>query len=214
MLAEENPEIKRNIIIFPFSGSPNSVRPNNLPNNNDIVTSENLAHLKKRLRGHGLMADNPELLTKETYFVDCIASGSGPAYTIETILRDFQEQGVKETPKFKIIALNEFTFEDDDPRNESIASKEAKDGEELTLSFPSKREIHFEIPAQVIYMPGHGTFDNLPDQFTFLRMLPKYNAAFWKDEFEHIIASEPTFIQRLLIEHFDINIKARIKEDI
>jgi len=113
MLAEENPEIKRNIIIFPFSGSPNSVRPNNFPNNNDIVTSENLSHLKKRLRGHGLMADNPELLTKETYFVDCIASGSGPAYTIETILRDFQEQGVKETPKFKIIALNEFTFEDD-----------------------------------------------------------------------------------------------------
>ncbi len=139
LILKQNPDLVRNVIFFPFSGSPNRTRLGSFPTPNDIVTIDRLNHLKERLTKHGLMADNADLPTKTTYFVDIIASGAGPAYTIETILRNFQVRGERKIPDIRLISLNEFILdvdedEDDeydqpDPRHALVASHNAKDKE-------------------------------------------------------------------------------------
>jgi len=197
---------KRNVIEFPFSGAPNQLRDILSFSPHDGVTPDRLAHLQQRLRQHGLMSDNPELSKKKTFFVDVIGSGGGIAYTLETILCDFKQNKREPFPDFEVISLNEFSFTTN-PKNASVASTEGKDGEKVQLTFPSKAAPHFSVDCHVVYLPGHGVLDRIPDQFPDVRIFPKYNAAFWNSEYDYLLTQEPQSHIKIMLDHFDENIK-------
>lgn len=213
LMIESEPGIKRNIIEFPFSGSPNRTRAGgNFPDIRNLVTPERLSHLKARLSKAGLMADQADALSRvSTYFVDVIASGSGPAYVLETILRDFKEKNITEIPDFRLISLNEITLDDDDPRAKSIAKQDGGDGDEIALYLPSLDKPYFKIPTHIVYMKGHSVFDLIPSKS--LRALPEYNASYWTKEYDYLLTQEPPYHMQILFDHFDTNIKDRLAKD-
>lgn len=195
----------RQIIIFPFSGSPNRVmlmRTMASPLKN-IVTPERFVHLKQRLTAVGLTPKNEDLNKHGVYFVDVIASGSGPAYVIEELIRMFQQAG-KKIPDFSIISLNKIDLENE--RNALIAEQNADDGQKLKLYFPThEKRPHFAIDAQVIYLDGHTELDLLPsDEY---RILPEYNAVYWQPEFDYLLDQPKTRVQKILLEFFDTNLE-------
>src|SRR5690606_16408559 len=80
---------QRTVIQFPFSGSPNKIRPGNFPKPEDYVTEERLAHLQGRMKKEGLWPGSDLLAPgKTTYIVDVYGSGAGPAYLMEELLRN------------------------------------------------------------------------------------------------------------------------------
>ncbi|MGN6670630.1 MAG: hypothetical protein ACTHJ4_03755, partial [Candidatus Nucleicultricaceae bacterium] len=207
LLQNSTPSQKRTLIHLPFSGAPNTFSDRNVFSSaDDIVTAERYAHFKNRLETLGLSPENPSMMEGTTYFVDVIGSGSGPAFTMETILREFSRKNHETHPNFEIIALNEF-LEDDD-RNMAIASKPANDGETVQLSFPSKESCHFSVPARVFYLEGHGQLDFIPDQCPATRIVPKFNAKFWSPSFDHILKAPLNSMAQILVDHFDENLKA------
>ncbi|HUX80697.1 MAG TPA: hypothetical protein VMW10_13285, partial [Alphaproteobacteria bacterium] len=82
-ILKKNPDHKRHVISFPFSGSPNRGRGKLPLNINDCTTPERLEYLMGFLEKRGLSSDNPCLEKGKIYFVDNIGSGSGPAFVIE-----------------------------------------------------------------------------------------------------------------------------------
>jgi len=201
----------RKIIIFPFSGSPNRQRPRNLLAPQDLVTKERLAHLKQRLEKVGLGPNNKDLSQHAVYFVDVLATGAGPAYVLEELLRMFKEAG-KPIPNFNIIALNNIVIDNpEDQRNAMIAQQNAADGQRLTFYFPSINDTHFTIDGQVVYLQGHGRLDNLP--YKELRMLPEYNAAYWLPQYDYLLHKPLTKIQKILLEYVNTNLDELIKKD-
>lgn len=207
LLQNSMPSQKRTLIHLPFSGAPNtSSERNAFSAADDIVTAERYAHFKNRLETLGLSPENPSMMEGTTYFVDVIGSGSGPAFTIGTLLREFSRKTHETHPNFEIIALNEF-LEDNDA-NMAIASKPANDGETVQLSFPSKKSCHFTVPARVFYLEGHGQLDFIPDQCSATRIVPKFNAKFWSPSFDHTLKAPLNSIAQILLEHFDENLKA------
>ena len=210
LIMEKDQSLSPNVIEFPFSGSPNRIRPGSFPNPEDIVTKDRLTHLQQRLRKQGLMADNPELFKRKTYFMDIIASGAGIAYTIETILHDIKAKGIQTLPEFEVISLNVFDLEKSnnmDLRQASISLHSGKDGDNIQLMFPSKEKTHFTIDCQIVYLPGHEALDFLPDSFPKLRIFPRYNAAYWNSDYDYLLTEKkPSHIQ-IMLDHFDTNIR-------
>lgn len=195
------------VIYLPFSGAPNIRSARNAGGwHKDMVTAERLEHFKGRLTQAGLMADNKEMLKGTTYIVDVIGGGSGPSFTMETILRDFQEKASEAVPNFEVISINRFVK--DEERHHMIASKFAEDGEHLELSFPSKEHPKFKVPAQVMYLPGHVALDFVPDKCMATRIVPKYNPCFWSSEYDYLLEAPVSSIGQILLDHFDENLKA------
>ncbi len=201
----------REIIEFPFSGSPNRVRPLSFPTYKDIVTSERLKYLQTRLKKVGLSPENKNLQKHGIYFLDVIATGSGVAYTIEEILRSFIAAD-QQIPNINIISLNQIDIhKEEDQRNAQIAETDASDGDELTLFFPSKFNPHFAVDAFVIYLPRHGMLDILPS--TEWRIFPEYNAAFWVPEYDYLLHWPQTEVAHILLQFFDANLEHIMKQD-
>lgn len=207
LINQSDSPIHPTIINFPFSGAPNTITSRNACHyEDDLVTPKRLVHFQKRLNSLGLMSNNADLLKGTTYIVDVIGSASGPAFMMETILRDFSKNKPGEIPNFQIISLNE--FDNDLERSARIVSHFAKDGEKLELSFPSKEKTHFKIPAQVIYLPGHGDLDFGPDRNPSTRIFPKYNPIFWTDAYDDLLTKAPSGMAQILLDYFDENLKA------
>lgn len=201
----------RNIIDFPFSGSPNRIRLWNIPNSGDIVTPERLAHLDERLKACGLSVDNPDLVKHGTHFVDVIASGSGISYVGERILRGYKKAN-QNIPDMDIYCLNRIRVNDPgDRRNSMIAEDSAGDDETVILSFPHKDNVRFKIPARIIYVDGHSDLDHLPsDEW---RVFPNYNACFWRKEYDEVLKRKPSLTAETLIEYFDTNLRHIMAQD-
>lgn len=195
----------RTLIELPFSGAPNRVRERSFPTTKNIVTAERLAHLKKRLSKLGLSSDNLELQNQQTHFVDVIGSGSGIAYVIEELLRDFKTAGIS-VPYFDIFCMNKINIHnEDDKRNASIAEQNAEDGEQIMISLPSLQDTHFRIPMRITYVEGHGHLDMLPSEEW--RVFPEYNPVYWQDEYDHLLEKEHPHHIKVLFDYFDTNIK-------
>lgn len=212
-ILQDRPDLNRNIIEFPFSGSPNRVRPGNFPDFRDYVTKERHNHLKARLKEHKLLGD--DLLGKTTFFIDVIASGSGPAFVLETMLKDFQDQSdaveTRDLPDIRLIALNKIDISNKhDRRNKSIATENGNDGDTISLSFPNVTETRFSVPCHVMYMKGHARFDMLPSGS--LRALPEYNAAYWNEEHDFLLGRELSPLMELMMRHFDVNIEKHLEQ--
>lgn len=211
LLQNAVPSNKRTLIYLPFSGAPNTRSVRNLFGaSDDVVTDERFAHFKKRLETLGLSPENPSMREGTTYIVDVIGSGAGPAFTIKTILREFLKRNHETYPSFEIISLNKFIEECD--RNMAIASKPADDGETTQLSFPSKEECHFMVPARVFYLEGHHHLDFIPDQCPATRIIPKFNPKFWSASFDHVLTAPLNSIAQILRDHFDENLKGLDQE--
>lgn len=201
----------RTIIEFPFSGSPNRVRPLSFPDYKNLVTSERLEHLQTRLQKVGLSIENKSLQKQGIYFVDVIATGSGVAYVIEEILRSFITAN-EEIPNINIISLNQIDIHNEnDVRNAQIAEQNAADGDKLLLFFPNKSNPHFAVDAYVIYLPGHGLLDNLPS--IEWRIFPEYNPAYWLPEYDYILHWPEGEIAHILLEFFDTNLEYIMAQD-
>lgn len=200
------------LIYLPFSGAPNVESTRNATGfTKDVVTPDRLAHFQRRLKNLGLSSENPELLEGTTYIVDVIGAGSGPSFTMETILRNFrQDVSDDRLPDFEVISLN--TFKEDDPRHTGIASFPAKDGDHLELHFPNKYDTAFIVPAQVIYVSGHGMLDKGPSLCPSMRMVPEYNPCYWSEEFDYLLSAPPTSLQVIIEEHFQENLRALIEK--
>lgn len=203
-------EEKQNIIMFPFSGSPNRIRPGSFPDLKNLVTENRLRHLQKRMREVGLWPRGEAFRKNGTlHIVDVYGSGSGPAYFIEELLRNFQKE--KETfPSIKLISLNEIDIEDEeDQRNASISKRSAKDGEVFKFHFPSISRTHYKIGGQVIYLPGNVMLDNLhQDEW---RGFPNYNPAYWVSDYDTLVEEwQNQKHTKTLFEFFDLNMKKRI----
>jgi len=175
----------RQLLLFPFSGSPNRVRQRNFLEVRDWVTKERHEHLKARMALLGLSSDHDELLKGTTHFVDVIASGSGIAYVIEDILRDFK-QAEKPYPNLNVLTLNEIDIDNkEDSRNASVVDRTAKDEESLMFSFPSQEDTHFRVTGKVTHLPGYGFLDMLPsDDYC---IFPQYNALYWQPCFDEFL---------------------------
>lgn len=200
------------LIYLPFSGAPNvkSTR-NAFKTVRDKVTADRLAHFQRRLEKLGLCSDNPELLQGTTFIVDVVGAGTGLAFTMETILRDFRQYVSDDRlPDFEVISLN--VFREDEPRNMGIASFPAGDGNHLELSFPYKHKPAFIVPAQVIYVKGHGTMDKIPEIHPMMRMVPEYNPWYWSEEFDYLLSAPRTPLQVIIEEHFQENLRALIEK--
>lgn len=166
----------RHLICFPFSGSPNRVRENNFLDYRNMVMPHRLEHLKTRMQYVGLSADNPKMYTNTTHIIDVFASGSGPAYMLEQLLRDFKQ---KPYPLLHIICLNQINIEDDfDQRHASISDRSAQNEENCIFTFPSKSKPHFRIPVSIAYLEGNEQLDMIPDGWS---VYPEYNACYWQE---------------------------------
>ena len=104
------------------------------------------------------------------------------------------------------------TFKEDEERHHLIASHFAQDDEHLELSFPSKKEVRFKVPAQVIFLKGHGSLDFIPDQCPATRIVPKYNPKFWTPEYDHLLTAPLSSIAQILLEHFDENLRVLMEK--
>ncbi len=224
-LASDNitDENYRQIIFFPFSGSPNRTRQSSFPNPKDIVTIERLNHLKNRLVQEGLSSTNTAL-TKDTkvLFMDVVGSGAGPAYVMEQIIRDFQKAS-KALPDVRLLTMNlinpdtKDSSNNNDSRNLEIThSFGTKDNEQLTFGFPSIHEnTHFKVDGQVIHVPGHTALDMIRNDQ--LRVLPEYNPCYWNKEYDYLLeginddSKKPHHIQ-VLFNYFDTHIKSLIEK--
>ncbi len=188
----------RHLIFFPFSGHPNGYRWHSAaPNGLDLVNLERFHHLKERLKACGLTVENPHLKTKTIHFIDIIASGGGCAYVMEELLRDFKKAALP-WPSFHICSMNVINIENPkDPRNALIAEGNTTDGGRQMLTFPSKENPHFRVPATVTFIEKHNYFD--VDETSDWRLLPSYNAALWESQYDHLLTKpQPQHIQFIL----------------
>ncbi|MBS0185954.1 MAG: hypothetical protein JSS34_06400 [Proteobacteria bacterium] len=211
LLSSENPHDStyRNLVFFPFSGSPNRIRANNIPDSRDIVTPGRFRHLQKRLLQNGLSSKNTCLQT--LHFIDIVESGGGIAYVMEEIIRDFQSKG-KQPPLMHVFTLNTIITENtDDPRQASIAEKSARDGETVLLTFPSKEKPRFRVPATVSYISEYNLLDL--GEGDDRRFLPSYNAAYWNDAYDFLLTSPHAPPTKTLLEYFKTHILRLRKEE-
>lgn len=207
----DNPNY-RLLIEFPFSGSPNRVRENNIPLEAgvDVVTADRLRHLQDRLKKVGLI-DNPDLANHAVYLVDVVASGGGPAYVLEEIIRHCQQTGAR-VPDFTIISLNKIDIaQENDTRNAKIAQHSAGDGQTVTLYFPSKENPHFTVDDKVIYLKNHDLLDLLPSDAW--RIFPNYNAAYWNTRYDSLLTAPKSKTQSMILEFFDTNLAHEQEQD-
>jgi hypothetical protein len=202
----KNPE-HRKIVFFPFSGSPNRVRPGNYPTPADFIGQENLDFFTRHLLPEQkLTPDNEDLTNHAIHIIDVIASGAGPAFFIETLAREFEKED-KPLPNMNIIALNEINIDDEhDLRNASISQKNIKDGGSGFLSFPSLKEARFEVKTSIILLKDHPTYDFVSEN---MRVLPLYNACYWKEKYLHY---RDTYLDyrphmKVILDYFDWNIE-------
>lgn len=210
---QEDPQPSRRVISFPFSGSPNHPRLGSLQTDADNVTESRYHHLQNRLKNAGLTSTNPALNDHTIHFVDVIGSGSGPAFVMEAILRDFQKAQTA-PPQLHVCSLNAFVPQNDVTpqskdtiqRHQSITDNNVSDGETCILSFPSKQDVHFRVPATVTHLPCHADFDMIADEN---RMVPQYNAYLWNKAYDKRILKRPlTKVQQAMQDYFDIHARA------
>ena len=200
----------RKIINFPFSGSPNRPREGSFSWIENLVTKERLEHLKNRLKISGLNPSNADLANHNIYFIDVIGSGSGPAYTIQTMIHMFQE-AKKPIPNINIIALNEINITDpEDRRNAEIAKQNAKDGQKLLFYFPSITNTEFEVDGEVLYLSDHSRLDFLPSRSW--RMLPEYTAMYWLPEYDYLLTQDMNETQKAIMKYIDAYLEKLTKE--
>lgn len=69
------------------------------------------------------------------------------------------------------------------------------------------------VPAQVLLLPNHGILDSMPDSCPITRIVPKYNARFWTKEFDDLLTAPLSSIRKILLEHFDENVKALMEQE-
>ena len=210
---QKGPQPSRRVIFFPFSGSPNHPRLGSLQTDADNVTESRYHHLQNRLKNAGLTSTNPALNDHTIHFVDVIGSGAGPAFVMEEILRDFQKAHIA-SPQLHVCSLNAFVPQNDVTprskdtiqRHQSITDNNVNDGETCILSFPSKQDVHFRVPATVTHLPCHADFDMIADEN---RMVPQYNAYLWNDSYDERILKRPlTKVQQAMQDYFDIHARA------
>ena len=209
----EGPETSRRVIFFPFSGSPNHPRLGSLQTDEDNVTEGRYHHLQNRLKSAGLTSINPALTDHTIHFVDVIGSGAGPTFVMEEILRDFQKAQM-DPPQLHVCSLNAFVpqnyvtplSKDTIKRHQSITDNNVHDGETCLLSFPSKQDVHFRVPATVTHLPCHTDFDMIADEN---RMVPQYNAYLWNKAYDKRLLNRPlTKVQKAMQDYFDIHAQA------
>ncbi|HQS83598.1 MAG: hypothetical protein B7Y25_01455 [Alphaproteobacteria bacterium 16-39-46] len=197
ILQSSEPDDLRNIIFFPFSGKPT------LKDSRNCITPERLDHLRTRLRQAGLTPENKNL--KSLHFVDVIYTGSGISFLIEEILRSFKEAQL-EMPHCHVCAINEFNIENPhDDRHSFIAERSSKDGGTQLLSFPSKKNLHFRVPATVTHVPSHTLLDH--NETSEWRFVPSFPPSLWAKNFDHLLTSPLTYDKQLLIEYFDTHVR-------
>ncbi|MEH0002316.1 MAG: hypothetical protein V6Z78_01920 [Holosporaceae bacterium] len=210
---QKGPASIRNVVFFPFSGSPNHSRLGSLQTDADNVTESRYHHLQNRLKNAGLTSANPALNDHTIHFVDVIGSGAGPAFVMEEILRDFQKAHMA-PPQLHVCSLNAFVPQNDVTpvsqdtivRHQSITDKNVSDGETCILSFPSKQEVHFRVPATVTRLPCHAAFDMIADEN---RMVPQYNAYLWNKAYDECLLNRSlTKVQQAMQDYFDIHAQA------
>lgn len=193
--------IKRVLIEFPFSGTPNGAR--EIFKNKDIVTPLRLAHLRKRLRRQGLSSQNTALLSNDTYFIDVVGSASGFAYVAEEILRDFREANL-DSPNLKMITMNRIDIDTPSKRNDVIVKENPDEEGHTILYFPTIQNTRFVTTSKEAYVKCHVQLDMLVDND--LRGYPEYNASFWQDEYDYLLAQRYSPTMQILLDYFDQNI--------
>jgi hypothetical protein len=221
-LASRNPEDSkfRQVIYFPFSGTPNKRRPNSDWDARNIVTPERFLHLQNRMRQSGLSHENVNLRKHGIYIIDIVGSGLGPAYLIETLLRNFKDNGYDpQLLNLNLITLNHIDRKADyaalrmsEPNPALQISKEdtTPDGY-ITLYFPTKHpgDVHFAINSYESHVKNHGRMDNFEHlkDGEYFRIFREYNACYWQPEYDWVLLSRFPKTALALIDYFDANMQ-------
>ncbi|OJW48079.1 MAG: hypothetical protein BGO67_03355 [Alphaproteobacteria bacterium 41-28] len=211
-ILKENPDHKRHVISFPFSGSPNRGRGKLPLNIDDCTTPERLEYLIGFLKKRGLSSDNPCLEKGKIYFVDNIGSGSGPAFVIEEFIRSYQEKK-KSIPDISLITMGDlksYLEENSIPGKKDKRPKEIYKGEGKVY-FPSIAETHYTIDFFELGMTSApASLDNVEG---CERFYPSYNASRWNSEYAFLHELEPPTYMRNFTISFDGHIKKLIEAD-
>lgn len=200
-------EDKRNIVDFPFSGG------------NYKPTQARLDHFKKGMESKGFFSTE-FYKGKHTYFIDVYYKAAGLSYTLDVLVDHLSQtsgDAIAMLANISAIALNNFNAKKVDTRQETIVGTQvAKDQDVVQLTLPNLNEARHKIACQVFFMPEHdmfavGSVDKYPH---LLRGYPKYNANFWHPAFDYLLSQEGTPNHKIMIEHFDANIKHLIAQNL
>lgn len=192
---------RRQVINFPFSGAPNKLRGFDvkaLKIKDVLVTEERRNHLINRFKKYEIgPSASEDIKDKRIYFVDYILSGSGIAYALEELAKEFRDEK-KEFPQCAVIALNEINIADKHFKgNEMISESSVSDGCEGMLLFPSKEDVHLEIPVKVCVCKSLNLLANIDD---FWRYFPQYKPMFWSSEYDTKLLEAPLSEAAQLVE--------------
>lgn len=204
MISESSAD-KRHIVDFPFS------RIKSKP------TQFRLDHFKKGMASKGLFSQD-FYKDKHTYFVDVYYTASGLSYALDVLVDHLSKTSAD--PKAMLadvsaISLNPFNPSGLDIRQmEIVGGTIVKDQEVTQLTLPSLQKARYKIACQVFHLPEHntlaiGSVDQYPN---LLRGYPKYSADFWHPAFDYLLTREGTPNHKIMLEHFDANIKKYIAQ--
>lgn len=80
------------------------------------------------MKASGLSSAHGSLQEKSVYFIDSIASGSGPHYVIEEMVRDFKKAQIK-LPNINLINIAQIELDNEyKERNKLVAKENVMDG--------------------------------------------------------------------------------------
>ncbi|MCE3230859.1 MAG: hypothetical protein K0R52_787 [Alphaproteobacteria bacterium] len=192
-------ENHRQLVTFPFSGSPNAIR-GGMIDKKDRVTPERLLHLRTRMDKAGLILDN--MATRTTYFIDMICTGGGLAYVMDEIITVSKEEG-KPIPRMATISINEIDRSIDG--HSGIARTEATDGQKIRFYFPNHEQPCFAVDNFVVALEGYLILDITPT--SPLRIVPPFNPIFWNASYDWLLTQGMSDNQQKLLAHFDNTIR-------
>ena len=194
----------RRVVSFPFSGAPNKGRnSDDKPENQDIVTPKRLEHLRMRINKARLDPDSLRGANPTIWVLDAMASGSGPGYFTEVLLRQFLDQGLA-PPDIRLISTYPLMLGDPikklRDRIQGITSKSIPDGATELVTFPSRQTPRFMVPVSVVQVDLRNLDNIRSDNVKELRTYAEYPAARWAPEYP-----EPTMMitlyNRLRLEY-------------